>query len=59
MKSSVAVPRGEDKITVELTVKEAMSLSGQHFNDNREVKPAATRKVMDAIERKLEVSQRE
>lgn len=58
MKTSVAVPHGEDKITVELTVKEAMALTGQQFNGNREVKPAATRKVMDAIERKLEVEQR-
>lgn len=59
MKSSVAVPHGEDKITIELTVKEAMSLTGQQFHANHEVKPAATRKVIDAIERKLEVSPRE
>ncbi|MGZ9583496.1 hypothetical protein [Paenibacillus marinisediminis] len=58
MKSSLTVPRGEDKITVELTVKEAMALSGQRFNANLEVKPSATRKLLDAIDRKLEAAER-
>lgn len=58
MKSELMVPRGEDKITVELTLKEAMALSGQQFHASPELKPSATRKVIEAIDRKLEVAER-
>jgi len=58
MSTRVVIPHGEDKIIVELTVKEAMALSGQQFINNPDVKPNATRKLIDAIDRKLEVEKR-
>ncbi|MCG7409924.1 hypothetical protein MH117_21170 [Paenibacillus sp. ACRRX] len=55
MNPSIVIPRGEEKVTVELTVKEALALSGQRFNDQPQVKSDATRKLKHAIDRKFEV----
>lgn len=55
--ASIMVPYGEDKIMVELTVKEAMALSGQRFHANPQVKNEATKKLMTAIDRKLELNE--
>ncbi|WP_195575932.1 hypothetical protein [Paenibacillus sp. 1001270B_150601_E10] len=55
--AGIMVPHGEDKITVELTVKEAMALTGQRFLENPQVKNDATKKLIHAIDRKLELNE--
>lgn len=49
---------GSDKVLVELTVNEAMALTGIRFNENREVAKSARRKLNSAIERKYEMDTR-
>jgi hypothetical protein len=54
MSSQVRIPQGDDKITVELTVKEAMALStGVRFNQNRKLKSDAQTKIRLSLEQKL------
>jgi len=52
MQSNVMIPKGEEKITVELSLKEAMALSGVRFNENRELVIDARRKLQQSIEEK-------
>lgn len=55
MNSNVLIPQGEEKVTVVLTVKEAIALSGGvRFNekDNR-ILSNAHRKVKQSLEQKL------
>ncbi|GKU75916.1 hypothetical protein [Paenibacillus sp. L3-i20] len=39
------IPNGDEKVTVELTVKELMALTGVHFHANHEVKISARKKL--------------
>ncbi len=50
MTTHVLVPQGEERITVELTVKEAMALSGFRFNQNSGQLADARRKVRSALD---------
>lgn len=50
MTTNVLVPQGEERITVELTVKEAMALSGFRFNQNSGQLADAKRKVRSALD---------
>ncbi len=50
MTTHVMVPQGEERITVELTVKEAMALSGFRFNQNSGQLADARRKVRSALD---------
>lgn len=50
MTTHVLVPQGEERITVELTVKEAMALSGFRFNQNSSQLADARRKVRSALD---------
>ncbi|RAU94012.1 hypothetical protein [Paenibacillus sp. YN15] len=50
MTTHVLVPQGEERITVELTVKEAMALSGFRFNQNSNQLADARRKVRSALD---------
>ncbi len=59
MDSQVKIPRGDEKITVELTVKEAIALSGIRFYDQPEVVLEARKKLkhqLNAVESDLEKS---
>ncbi|MCU6711175.1 hypothetical protein M6D81_20995 [Paenibacillus sp. J5C_2022] len=44
------IPHGDEKVTVELTVKELLVLSGIKFHDNHEVKISARKKLNHALE---------
>lgn len=50
METVVRIPQGDDTITVELTVKEAMALAGIKFHHNHKVEVSAKRKLNHAIE---------
>lgn len=54
MNSNVTIPQGEEKILVELTVKEALALSsGAMFNKQSKLAADAKRKVRRELEHKL------
>lgn len=54
MNSSVIIPHGDEKITVELTVKEAIALSGGvRFLQGKDILTGARRKVKQTLEQKL------
>jgi hypothetical protein len=53
MNDSLLIPQGEQTITVELTVKQAIALSGYRFNGESGNLTEARRKVMRAVNRKL------
>lgn len=53
MTNEVAVPHGEEKILVELTVKEAIALTGVKFNEQPELLPNARRKLKETLENKM------
>jgi hypothetical protein len=50
MNTNVLVPQGEQVVTVELTLKEAMALSGYRFNQNTRQLADARRKVRKALD---------
>ncbi|MCM3338545.1 hypothetical protein M3650_07840 [Paenibacillus sp. MER TA 81-3] len=52
MNSAFHIPQGEEKITIELTVKEAMALTGQKFHEDSSVKSEAMRKLHEVVLRK-------
>jgi hypothetical protein len=53
MDSNVMIPHGEEKITIELSVKEALALSGVKFAHNHELALDARKKVQQSIENKF------
>jgi len=53
MTHEVAVPHGEEKIMVELTVKEAIALTGYKFNEQPELLPSARRKLKESVDSKM------
>lgn len=55
MESNVMIPHGEEKITIELSVKEALALSGVKFAHNHELSLDARKKVQQSIENKLKL----
>ena len=52
MSSNVMIPQGEEKIMVELSVKEAIALTGVRFHNNHELMLDARKKVQQSIEGK-------
>jgi len=52
------IPHGNDKVTVELTVKELMALSGVHFPNNHSVKVSARKKLNEVLEETYEIDQK-
>lgn len=44
------IPQGDEVLTVQLTVKELIALTGVRFNDNHSVKISATKKLNHALE---------
>ncbi|WP_187385756.1 hypothetical protein [Gorillibacterium timonense] len=53
MAVQVAIPQGEKKVTVELTVKEAMALGGYRFNDDPHLRTDARKRVLDSLDKTL------
>ena len=53
MNSNVTIPQGNDKITVELSVKEALALTGIRFNENHDLVLDARKKLKESIDEKI------
>lgn len=53
MNSNVTIPQGEEKITIELSVKEAIALTGVRFNANHDLVLDARKKVKESIDEKI------
>ncbi|MGO4537187.1 hypothetical protein [Paenibacillus sp. 2TAB19] len=56
--STTKIPHGNDKVTVELTVKELMALTGVRFHDNHSVEISARKKLNEVLEGTYEIGQR-
>ncbi|REE85201.1 hypothetical protein A8990_113121 [Paenibacillus taihuensis] len=50
MNNQVKIPNGDEKVTVELTRKELMSLAGIRFYDNHKIEVSARKKLHDLLE---------
>ncbi len=53
METKLQIPQGEEKIWVEMTVKEALALSGNKFNQDHQLEASAIKKVRLSLEDKL------
>jgi hypothetical protein len=51
--SNVLIPQGEDKIIIELSVKEAMALTGVRFFADHESVLDARKKIKESVDEKL------
>ncbi|MEC0230209.1 hypothetical protein [Paenibacillus alba] len=51
--NSVQILQGEELIRVEMTVKEALALTGAKFNQNHKLETDAIKKVKQTLEDKL------
>ncbi|OCT11919.1 hypothetical protein A8709_29085 [Paenibacillus pectinilyticus] len=51
--SFVQIPQGEEIIRVEMTVKEALALTGAKFNANHKLETDAIKKLKQSLEHKL------
>jgi len=59
MNSQFNVNQGSDKVMVELTVNEAMALTGVRFNQNPQVKAEARRKLHQALDNQLNLNKKD
>ncbi|MFF2481875.1 hypothetical protein [Paenibacillus sp. NPDC058071] len=55
MSQTTKIPHGDEKVTVELTVKEAMALSGIRFHNNHHVEVSARKKLNEVLEGTYEI----
>jgi hypothetical protein len=53
MKQGISVPHGEELIRIELTVKEAIALTGVRFNENPKLLSEARKKVRKSLNSKV------
>jgi hypothetical protein len=51
--NSVQIPQGEEIIYVEMTVKEALAITGAKFNQNHKLETDAIKKVKQRLADKL------
>jgi hypothetical protein len=51
--NNVQIPQGEEIIRVEMTVKEALALTGTKFNQNHKLETDAIKKLKQSLENKL------
>lgn len=51
--NSVQIPQGEELIRVEMTVKEALALTGTKFNQNHKLETDAIKKLKQTLADKL------
>lgn len=57
--STTKIPHGNDTVTVELTVKELMALTGVRFHDNHSVEVSARKKLNEVLLGAQETGQRD
>ena len=50
MNTQVKIPQGDEKVTVQLTRKELMALSGIRFHGNHNIDISARKKLNEALE---------
>jgi hypothetical protein len=50
MSISAKIPHGDDKVTVELTVKELMALTGVRFHNNHGIEISARKKLNEVLD---------
>jgi hypothetical protein len=50
MNTNVKIPQGDEKVTIELTRKELMSLAGIRFYGNHTIEVSARKKLHDILE---------
>ncbi|GGG04599.1 hypothetical protein [Paenibacillus abyssi] len=50
MNTMVKIPQGDEKVTVQLTVKELMALAGVRFHGNHSLEVAARKKLNEVLE---------
>jgi hypothetical protein len=55
MNTSLKIPHGEDKVKVELTVKELMVLAGARFPNNHMIEVGARKKLNEVLEQTYEI----
>jgi hypothetical protein len=53
MEEKLEIAHGEDRIVVELTLREALALSGDKFLMNHQLETQALKKLKRSIEKKL------
>ena len=53
--NQVKIPHGDEKVTVQLTVKELMALTGVRFRDNHKIEVAARKKLNEVLEETYEI----
>jgi hypothetical protein len=53
MNEKLRIPNGEEHIVIELTLKEALALSGAKFHMNHQLETEAVKKVKRSVEKKL------
>ena len=59
MSMTTKIPHGDDKVTVELTRKELMALSGIRFHNNRSIEISARKKLNAVLEETYELELRD
>ncbi|MFF2091119.1 MULTISPECIES: hypothetical protein [Paenibacillus] len=55
MSQTTKIPHGDEKVTVELTVKELMVLSGVRFPNNHHLEVSARKKLNEVLEETFEI----
>ncbi|MFB9325223.1 hypothetical protein ACFFSY_04730 [Paenibacillus aurantiacus] len=55
MNGQVKIPQGDQKVTVELTMKELMALAGIRFHGNHNIEVSARKKLNSVLEEKYEI----
>ncbi|MBJ6361477.1 hypothetical protein ACFOQM_09290 [Paenibacillus sp. GCM10012307] len=55
MSTTIKIPQGEEKVTVQLTVKELMALSGIRFHGNHKLEIEARKKLNDALNETFDI----
>lgn len=59
MNTTAKIPHGDERITVELTVKELMALTGVRFHNNHSVEVSARKKINEVLFEAYERDQRD
>ncbi|WP_127530642.1 hypothetical protein [Paenibacillus kobensis] len=55
MNNGLKIPHGEDKVQVELTIKELMALAGARFPNNHMIEVNARKKLNEVLEQAYEI----
>ena len=53
MNTRFEIPKGEETVQVELTIKQALALSGYRFNGDPRVEAEARRQIMKTVDKAL------